>query len=84
MRPWLTRPIKLVLFAAMAALLPITMAGEAVALAYNGEPIGNQVGTVTDVLGWLFAAAFLTVFILMIADQNRRMRAADRQRAAAP
>lgn len=77
----LTSTVKLVLFAAMAVLLPLTMAGEAVALVFNGQPIGNEVGTVSDVFGWLFAAVFLTVFIMVIAEQERRLRAADRRRA---
>lgn len=74
----LTRPVKLLLFAAMAICLPITMAGEAVALVYDGGPIGNEVGTAADVFGWLFAAAFLAVFLLAIYEQDRRLRRARR------
>ena len=78
----LTRPVKLLLFAAMAICLPITMAGEAVALVYDGGPIGNEVGTAADVLGWLFAAAFLSVFLLAIYEQDRRLRRARRLSAS--
>jgi hypothetical protein len=74
----LTRPVMLLLFAAMAVCLPITMAGEAVALVYNGQPIGNEAGTAADVFGWLFAGAFLVVFLLVIYEQDRRMRVAER------
>ena len=73
--------IKFGLVAAMAVCLPLTMVGEAAALVFNGEPIGNDVGTVADVFGWLFAAAFLTIFLLVIVEQNRKGRA--RARAAA-
>ena len=78
----LTRPVKLLLFAAMAVCLPITMAGEAVALVYDGGPIGNDAGTAADVFGWAFAAAFLAVFLLSIYEQDRRMRRT--QRLSAP
>ena len=78
----LTRPVKLLLFAAMAICLPITMAGEAVALVYDGGPIGNEVGTAADVFGWLFAAAFLAVFLLAIYEQDRRLRRARRLSAS--
>ena len=74
----LTRPVKFLLFAAMAVCLPITMAGEAVALVYDGRPIGNEVGTAADVFGWAFAAAFLAVFLLSIYEQDRRLRRAQR------
>ena len=80
----LTRPVKLVLFAAMAICLPITMAGEAVALVYDGGPIGREVATATDVFGWLFTVAFLAVFVLAVYEQDRRMRAARRLRSANP
>ena len=70
----LTRPVKLLLFAAMAVCLPITMAGETVALVYDGGAIGNEAGTAADVFGWLFAVAFLAVFLLAIYEQDRRMR----------
>jgi hypothetical protein len=72
----LTRPVRLVLFAAMAVCLPIAMAGEAVALVFNGQPVGNEVGTAADVFGWLFAAAFSVAFLLVIYEQDRGMRAA--------
>ena len=78
----LTRPVKLLLFAAMAVCLPITMAGEAVALVYDGGPIGNEAGTAADVFGWAFATAFLAVFLLSIYEQDRRMRRT--QRLSAP
>ena len=74
----LTRPVKLLLFAAMAICLPITMAGEAVALVYDGGPIGAEAGTAADVFGWLFTAAFLVVFLLAIYEQDRRLRRARR------
>ena len=74
----LTRPVKLLLFAAMAVCLPITMAGEAVALVYDGGPVGNEAGTTADVFGWAFAAAFLAVFLLAIYEQDRRLRRAQR------
>ena len=74
----LTRPVKLLLFAAMAVCLPITMAGEAVALVYDGGPVGNEAGTAADLSGWLFAAAFLAVFLLAIYEQDRRLRRAQR------
>ena len=77
----LARPVKLLLFAAMAICLPITMAGEAVALVYDGGPIGNEVGTAADVFGWLFAAAFIAVFVLVIVEQDRKGRATARQRS---
>ena len=80
----LTRPVKLVLFAAMAVCLPLTMAGEAVALVYDGRQIGSEVATASDVLGWLFTAAFLAVFLLAIYEQDRRMRAARRLHGATP
>ena len=70
----LTRPVKLALFAAMAVCLPLTMAGEAVALVYDGRPIGNEAGTTADVFGWLFAVAFLAAFLLAVYEQDRRMR----------
>ena len=70
----LTRPVKILLFAAMAVCLPLTMAGEAVALVYDGGAIGNEAGTAADVFGWLFAVAFLAVFLLAIYEQDRRMR----------
>ena len=65
---------KFLLAAAMAICLPITMAGEAVALVYDGKPIGNEVGTAADVFGWLFAAAFLLIFALVIFEQDWMMR----------
>ena len=70
----LTRPVKILLFAAMAVCLPLTMAGEAVALIYDGGAIGNEAGTAADVFGSLFAVAFLAVFLLAIYEQDRRMR----------
>jgi len=70
----LTRPVKILLFAAMAVCLPLTMAGEAVALVYDGGVVGNEAGTAADVFGWLFAVAFLAVFLLAIYEQDRRMR----------
>ena len=70
----LTRPVKILLFAAMAVCLPLTMAGEAVALVYDGGAIGNEAGTAADVFGSLFAVAFLAVFLLAIYEQDRRMR----------
>ena len=70
----LTRPVKILLFAAMAVCLPLTMAGEAVALVYDGRAIGNEAGTAADVFGSLFAVAFLAVFLLAIYEQDRRMR----------
>jgi hypothetical protein len=70
----LTRPVKILLFAAMAVCLPLTMAGEAVALVYDGGAIGNEAGTAADVFGWLFAVAFLAVFLLAIYEQDRHMR----------
>ena len=70
----LTRPVKILLFAAMAVCLPLTMAGEAVALVYDGGAIGNEAGTTADVFGSLFAVAFLAVFLLAIYEQDRRMR----------
>ena len=78
----LTSPVKLLLFAAMAICLPITMAGEAVALVYDGGPIGNEVGIAADVFGWFFAAAFLAVFLLAIYEQDRRLRRARRLSAS--
>jgi hypothetical protein len=77
----LTRPVKLALFGVMAVCLPLTMAGEALALAYNGGAVGNEAGTTADVFGWLFAAAFLAVFLLAIYEQDRRLRLS--RRAAA-
>ena len=50
------------------------MAGEAVALVYDGGAIGNEAGTAADVFGSLFAVAFLAVFLLAIYEQDRRMR----------
>ena len=70
----LTRPVKILLFAAMAVCLPLTMAGEAVALVYDGGAIGNEAGRAADVCGSLFAVAFLAVFLLAIYEQDRRMR----------
>jgi len=70
----LTRPVKILLFAAMAVCLPLTMAGEAVALVYDGGVVGNEAGTAADVFGSLFAVAFLAVFLLAIYEQDRRMR----------
>jgi hypothetical protein len=70
----LTRPVKILLFAAMAVCLPLTMAGEAVALVYDGGVVGNEAGTAADLFGWLFAVAFLAVFLLAIYEQDRRMR----------
>jgi hypothetical protein len=70
----LTRPVKILLFAAMAVCLPLTMAGEAVVLVYDGGAIGNEAGTAADVFGSLFAVAFLAVFLLAIYEQDRRMR----------
>ena len=75
--------VKLVLAAVMAVCLPLTMAGEAVALAFDGRPIGNDVGTAADVFGWLFAAAFLAVFLLMIVEQDRALRAGRRSSRSA-
>lgn len=66
--------LNLVLFAAMALCLPIVLAGEAVALAFDGQAIGNEAGTAADVFGWLFAAAFLVAFLLTILAQDRAMR----------
>ncbi len=79
----LTRPVRLALFAAMAVCLPITMAGEAVALVFNGETIGNEAGTAADVFGWVFAAAFAAVFLLAIYEQDRRMKLASRRAGSA-
>ncbi|HEX2539321.1 MAG TPA: hypothetical protein VHL13_13640 [Pseudolabrys sp.] len=70
----LTRPVKILLFAAMAVCLPLTMASEAVALVYDGGVVGNEAGTAADLFGWLFAVAFLAVFLLAIYEQDRRMR----------
>ncbi|HXD43748.1 MAG TPA: hypothetical protein VN655_01335 [Pseudolabrys sp.] len=70
-----SRLVKLILAAAMAVTLPITLAGEAVALAFDGKPLGSEVGTATDVFAWLFTAAFVAIFILMVVDQDRMMRA---------
>ena len=70
--------VKFLLVAAMAVCLPITLAGEAVALAYNGQPIGNEVGTAADVFGWLFTATFLALFVLILVEQDRRLRAGER------
>ena len=78
-----SRLAKLVLATAMAVTLPITVAGEAVALAFDGKPLGNEVGTVTDVFAWLFTIAFVAIFILMIVDQDRMMRARGARRDAA-
>jgi hypothetical protein len=66
----------------MAVALPLAMAGEAVALAFYGKPLGNGAGTAADVFGWVFAAAFLAVFVLMIADQERKMRAGHRPKGS--
>ena len=70
--------IKFVLVTAMAVCLPLTMVGEAAALVFNGETIGNDVGTFADVFGWLFAAAFIAIFVLVIAEQDRKGRARER------
>jgi hypothetical protein len=72
--------IKFGLVMAMAVCLPLTMVGEAGALVFNGETIGNDVGTFADVFGWLFAAAFIATFVLVIVEQDRNARA--RARAA--
>ncbi len=72
-----------VLFVAMAVSLPITMAGEAVALAFNGGAIGNEAGTAADVFGWVFAAAFVAAFVLSVAEQERRFRAGYRSNSGA-
>jgi len=74
----LTRPVKLLLFAAMAVCLPITMAGEAVALVYDGGPIGNEAGTAADVFGWAVAAAVLAASLLAVYVLYRRLRRAQR------
>jgi hypothetical protein len=71
----LSRPAKLLLFVAMAVCLPIALASEAVALVFDSQTLGNEVGTAADVFGWLFAVVFLTVFILAIIEQDRAMRA---------
>jgi hypothetical protein len=70
-----SRLAKLALTAAMAVCLPITLAGEAVALAFDGKPLGNEVGTAADVFGWLFTVAFVAIFILMVVEQDKIMRA---------
>jgi hypothetical protein len=70
--------VKFLLVTAMAICLPITMAGEAVALAFDGKPIGNDAGTTADIFGWLFAAAFFAVFVLVLIEQDRRLRAGHR------
>jgi hypothetical protein len=64
---------KFLLFAAMAVCLPITMAGEAVALVYDGKLFGNEAGTAADVFGWLFAVAFAAIFLLAIYEQDRKL-----------
>lgn len=70
--------VKFMLVAAMAVFLPITMAGEAVALVFDGQSVGNDAGTTADVFGWLFAAAFFVVFLLTLIEQDRRLRAGHR------
>lgn len=67
--------VKLLLVAAMAIFLPLILAGEAVALVFDGQVVGNDVGTAADVLGWLFAAAFLALFLMMIIEKDRQFRA---------
>lgn len=73
--------VKFLLVAAMAVCLPLTVVGEAAALVFNGETIGNDVGTFADVFGWLFAAAFIATFVLVLVEQDRKGRATARQRS---
>ena len=73
--------VTFVLVAAMAVCLPLTVIGGAAALVFDGQPIGNDVGTFADVFGWLFAAAFIAVFVLVIGEQDRKGRATARQRS---
>ncbi|HEY6831383.1 MAG TPA: hypothetical protein VI251_02735 [Pseudolabrys sp.] len=62
--------ISVVLVCAMGVFLALAVIGGTVSLILGKQVIGNDVGTVADVSGWLYAAALLSVFCLTLSKQR--------------
>jgi hypothetical protein len=56
----------------MAVCLPLTLITGAVALIWNGQPIGNTATTTADVFAYAFSAAFFAAFVLRMTEERSR------------
>lgn len=62
--------INIVLVHAMGVFLTLAVLGGLVSLIWNKQAIGNDAGMAADASGWLYAAAFLSVFGLALTKHK--------------
>jgi hypothetical protein len=62
--------INVILVYTMGVFLAVAVIGGMVSLILGKQVIGNDVGTAADVSGWLYAAAFLSLFCLTLSRRR--------------
>jgi len=63
--------INLVLVYAMSVFLVVAVIGQLVSMIWSKQTFGTDVADAADASGWLYAAAFLSMFGLALSDHKK-------------
>jgi ABC-type spermidine/putrescine transport system permease subunit I len=63
--------INVVLVYAMGVFLTLAFIGGVISLFVGKQVVGSDISTAADASGWLYAAAFLSMFGLTLSDQKK-------------